>query len=70
MPLLHQSDLQRRPAVGGSEGEISNDPRSIDSTSQDQYIERRFSEMLDLLGAGIRHSVTSLEDAVLKTYRA
>jgi hypothetical protein len=50
----------------GPQGEIANDSCSVDSASQDEHIQRSRSETLDLVGARVRHSVTSLEDVVLK----
>src|ERR1700686_45881 len=66
VPLLDEADLERHRAAAGSQGEIANDSGSIDSAPQDEHIERRFSEALNLLGARVRHSVTSLEDAAPK----
>jgi len=66
MPLLDEADLERNSGTAGSQGEISNDSGSIDSATQDEHIERRFSEALNLLGARVRHSVTSLEDVAPK----
>lgn len=60
MPLLHEASFEGRTAMSGSQGEIANDPGSIDSATQDEYVERRFSEALDLLRARVGHSVTSL----------
>ena len=70
VPLLDEADLECGPGAAGSQGEIANDSGSIDSAPQDEHIERGFTEALELLGARVRHSVTSLEELLKKTYRA
>ena len=66
MPLLHEARPKACPGVFGSQSEVASDAGSIDSASDHEHIERRFLKVLDLLETRIRHSVTSLEDAVPK----
>jgi hypothetical protein len=70
VPLLDEADVERHGGTAGSQGEIANDSGSIDSATQDEHIERRFSKALNLLGARVRHSVTSLEDVAPKKHIA
>ena len=70
MPLLDEAGLERYPRLSGSQGEVANYTRPVDSSAQDEHIERRLPKVLDLLWARIRHSLTSLEDGAQKTYRA
>jgi hypothetical protein len=46
--------------MSGSQSEIANNSSSVDSATQDQDIERRCSQALDLLRARIGHLLTSL----------
>jgi hypothetical protein len=70
MLLFDEPDAERDAGIPGSQGEIANYTSTVYASAQHEHIERRLPEALDLLGARVRHSLTSLEDAAQKTYRA
>jgi len=70
MLLFDESDKERDTGLSGPQGEIANYTGAVYTAAQHEHIEGRLPEASDLLGARVRHSQTSLEDAAQKTYRA
>jgi hypothetical protein len=58
--LLHETDLQRLAGASGPQSEVAYNSGSVNSASQDEHVEWRCLQALDLLRARVRHSVTSL----------